>query len=284
MEKEISKSDQSRIRNKIIDVMKGIKKESDEIMPFVCICQPRRDLKETAAQKLDGYEGLHIDVLGYSHAFVNIGGEKVDAARNYLFEKALESGAKYMLFVGEDTVLPYDGFLKLLDTCRKNPKSAAVGVYYIKCSSAMIMIREGNYIYPANVDPGQEFEVWQAGMDAMLIPMDMVEAIKKDDPEIPFTCIGHPSVPGLEELPFIGEDNFFYYRMRQMGYKIICNTDVQALHCDLASGCYTAHPSITPEIIKQNYFTNFPMTRPLAMADKAEIDKRWIERLPSNPK
>jgi hypothetical protein len=270
-------------REKIVNTMRAITAEADFVKPYVCICQPRRDLRETPSQKLDGYEGLHVDVLGFSHGFCEIGGEKVDVARNYLFEKALESGAKYMLFVGEDTVLPWDGFVKLHETAEKNPGSAVVGVYYIKCSSAMVMRMDGEYIFPANVDPGQPpFEIHQAGMDAMLLPMSMVKSIKENDPEIPFCCIAHPSIPGLEDLPFVGEDNFFYFRLRQCGFKVLCNPQVQCLHMDLKSGKYTAHPSITPEIIKQNYYTNIPITTPLTMADKAEIDKRWIDRLPKS--
>jgi hypothetical protein len=45
---------------------------------------------------------------------------------------------------------------------------------------------------------------------------------------------------------------------------------------DLASGKYTAHPGVQME----NYFTNIPITEPLTMADKKEIDLRWANRLP----
>lgn len=82
-------------RDKIIETMKNIKAESDTIKPYVVFCQPRRDINEIPAQKLDGNEGIHIDVLGYSHGFGQICGEKVDVARNYLMEQAIESGAKY---------------------------------------------------------------------------------------------------------------------------------------------------------------------------------------------
>lgn len=263
-------------REKIINVMKNIKKESEVIKPYIIICQPRRDLKEVPAQNLDGYEGVHIDLLGYSHAFCSIGGEVVDVARNYLFDRALESGAKYMLFVGEDTVLPYDGFRNLHKTAEENPGCAVVGVYYIKFSAAMIMVKDGDYIRTANVDRGQVFEVWQAGMDAMLIPISIIKAIQDNDPEIPFTCIGNKINTGEEIIHFVGEDNFFYHRLRQCGFKVLCNTDVQCLHVDLASGKYTAHPSIK----KEDYFTNIPITEPFSMVDKREVDKRWSSRLP----
>lgn len=259
-------------KDKIIETMKDIAAEAEEIKPYVVIAQPRRDLSEVAAQNFDGYEGLHIDMLGYSHGFCNIGGEKVDVARNYLMEQALNSGAKYLFFIGEDTVIPYDGFLKLHEVAEKNPDAMVVGVYYIKHSSPMIMVRNGDYITPADVTPGKVFEAWQTGLDAALIPISMLKKLKDDEPELPFCCIGYK----IENLPFIGEDNFFVYRIRKAGFKLLVNTDVQCLHMDLASGKYTAHPSVQME----KYFTQVPLTEPLQMADKALTDKRWIDRLP----
>jgi hypothetical protein len=259
-------------KQKIMTVLNDIVETSKEIKPYVVIAQPRRDLKETAAQNFDGYEGLHIDLLGYSHGFVNIGGEKVDVARNYLIEQALTSGAKYLLFVGEDTVLPYNAFIKLHETAEANPDSMAVGVYYIKLSSPMIMVRQENYIKIANVDPGQIYEAWMSGLDCALIPIKLLQQLKDNDPEIPFCCIANK----IEGIPFVGEDNFLIHRWHQMGWKILVNTDVQALHMDLASGKYTAHPDIKLE----DYLTQIPITERLTLKDKSYIDKRWLDRLP----
>ena len=263
-------------REKILAVMQEIYDESKSIAPYVVIAQPRRDLKETAAQNFDGYDGLHIDLMGFSHGFCNIGGEKVDVARNYLIEQALESGAKYMLFVGEDTVLPYDAFKVLHKTAEENPGAVVTGVYYIKCSDAMIMVRNGDWITIPNVDPGQLIDAWQTGMDAMLIPIDVLKAMKAEAPDIPFCCIGN-NVQGTKgNIPFIGEDNFFVHRLHKRGTRLLVNTDVQCLHMDLATGMYTAHPSID----LKNYYTNIKPTRPLTLDDKDFIDRRWHDRLP----
>lgn len=259
-------------RDKIIDTMRDIVAESSPIKPYVVIAQPRRDLLETAAQRLDGYEGLHVDLCGFSHGFVDIGGEAVDVARNYLIERAIESDAKYLFFVGEDTVIPYDGFMKLHEIAEKNPESMVVGVYYIKLSAPMIMVNNNGYITPANVDPGQVFEAWQTGLDAALIPISLLKKMKEAEPDLPFCCIGN----GVEGMPFIGEDNFFVHRWRKHGYKLLVSTDVQCLHMDLASGKYTAHPSVKME----NYFTNIPIAGELTMEDKKFIDMRWASRLP----
>ncbi len=260
-------------RDKIIAMMHEIYNESKTIAPYVLIAQPRRDLNETAAQNFDGYDGLHIDLMGFSHGFVHIGGEKVDVARNYLIEQALESGAKYLLFVGEDTVLPYDAFKVLHKTAEENPDAVVTGVYYIKCSDAMIMVRNGNWITIPDVAPGQLIEAWQTGMDVMLIPIDLLRKMKEEEPELPFCCIGTNI---NDEIPFIGEDNFFVHRLHKRGTKLLVNTDVQCLHMDLATGMYTAHPSVD----LKNYYTNIKPTRPLTLDDKDFIDRRWHDRLP----
>ena len=260
-------------RDKIITTMQEIYDESKTIAPYVLIAQPRRNLEETAAQNFDGYDGLHIDLMGFSHGFVHIGGEKVDVARNYLIEQALSSGAKYMLFIGEDTVLPYDGFKVLHETAEANPDAVVTGVYYIKCSDAMIMVRNQDWITIPNVDPGQLIEAWQTGMDVMMIPISILQAMKDEAPDLPFTCIGNNI---NDEIPFIGEDNFFVHRLHKRGTKLLVNTDVQCLHMDLASGLYTAHPSVD----LKNYYTNIKPTRPLTLDDKEFIDRRWADRLP----
>lgn len=260
-------------RDKIIGLMQEIYEGSKSIKPYVVIAQPRRDLNETAAQNFDGYEGLHVDLMGFSHGFCNIGGEKVDVARNYLIEQALESGAKYLLFIGEDTVVPYDAFKKLLRTAEENPGAVVTGVYYIKCSDAMIMVREGDWITIPNVDPGQIIEAWQTGMDIMLIPIELLKKMKEEEPDLPFCCIGN-NING--EIPFIGEDNFFVHRLHKRGTKLLVNTDVQCLHMDLATGMYTAHPSVD----LKNYYSNIKPTRPLTLDDKEFIDRRWVDRLP----
>jgi hypothetical protein len=260
-------------RDKIIETMQEIYEGSKVIAPYVMVAQPSRSKHETPVQHFDGYEGLHVDFLGFSHGFCNIYGEKVDVARNYLIEEAIASGAKYLLFAGDDTCLPYDAFKILHDTAEKNPNSVVTGVYYIKISDAMIMVREDNWIKIPNVDPGQIIEAWQTGMDVMLIPIDILRRMKEEEPELPFCCIGSNI---NDEIPFIGEDNFFVHRLHKMGVKLLVNTDVQCLHVDTATGKYTAHPDVD----LRKYYTNFPITVPLTLEDKKYIDERWTSRMP----
>jgi len=259
-------------RDKIIQTLRNIKKEAAGIKPYVVIAQPRRNKEETPAQTFEGYGVCHVALMGHSHGYVDISGQLVDVARNYLIDQVLESGAKYMFFIGDDTVVPYDAFEKLHKTCEENPGHIAAGVYYIKCAHAMISVKKDDHIIVPDVSPSQTFEAWQTGMDVMLIPVETLRRMKEEDPDLPFTCVAN----GIEDIPFIGEDNFFLHRCRKSGVKVLVNTDVQCLHMDLVTGKYTAHESVN----LNNYFSNIKPTTPLTIEDKMFIDFRWTSRLP----
>lgn len=260
-------------REKIIQTLRDIKNEAAEIAPYVVIAQPRRTKADTPAQSFNGYGLCHVALMGHSHGYIDCEKMLVDVARNYLIERVLEdSSAKYMFFIGDDTVVPYDAFEKLHKTCEANPGHIAAGVYYIKCAHAMISVKKDNHIIVPDVAPGQVFEAWQTGMDCMLIPVETLRRMKNEDPDLPFCCIAN----GIEDIPFVGEDNFFLHRCRRSGVKVLVNTDVQCLHMDLATGKYTAHPSVN----LNHYFTNIKPTVPLTLEDKMFIDFRWHSRLP----
>lgn len=260
-------------RDKIIQTLRDIKTESMGIEPYVVIAQPRRNSKETAAQTFKSQGQNHVNLMGHSYGFVDCEGMLVDVARNYLIERVLEdTKAKYLFFIGDDTVVPYDAFEKLLATAKANPDAVVAGVYYIKCSYPMISTKEEDWVVVPNVDPGQVFEAWQTGMDCMLIPVEFLRKMREEEPELPFCCIAN----GIEDIPFIGEDNFFVHRLRKHGIRLLVNTDVQCLHMDLATGKYTAHPSVKLD----QYYTNIKPTGVLTMDDKKFIDHRWNSRLP----
>jgi len=268
-------------KEKILETLIDIRETSKEIGPYVVIAQPRRVESETPAQDFTSSKGVgseHVELHGFSHGFCDVYGEKVDVARNYLIDQVIESGAKYMLFIGEDTVIPYYGFKKLHQTAEDNPNSIIVGVYYIKIGDPMIMVRKDNHIVVPNCDPNQLFPVHMCGMDCMLIPVDILVRMKEEEPELPYCCIFPGGKIGDEEIPFVGEDNFFMHRAHKMGVKILCNTDVQCLHMDLESGKYTAHPDVNLD----DYKTLIKPTGILVESDRDYLDKRWHDRLPKS--
>lgn len=257
-------------KEKLMKTLHEIKKEASTIAPYVIVAQPRRSKESPQAQHLNGHLGLHIDFSGFSRGYVESTDMAVDAARNYLIQCALDTeDAEYLFFVGDDTVSPWDAFKVLHKTSQENPDAVVVGVYYIKLSDAMIMVRNNNTVTVPNVDPGQIIEAWQTGMDCMLIPMRILRKMYEEDPDLPFCCIAN----NIEGIPFIGEDNFFVHRLRKHGFRLLVNTDIQCLHMDVYTGKYTAHPDVDLD----NYFTNIPITERLTMKDKRRIDEIWAK-------
>jgi hypothetical protein len=257
-------------KEKLMKTLHEIKEEASTIAPYVIVAQPRRSKESPQAQHLNGHLGLHIDFSGFSRGYVESTDMAVDAARNYLIQCALDTeDAEYLFFVGDDTVSPWDAFKVLHKTSQENPDAVVVGVYYIKLSDAMIMVRNNNTVTVPNVDPGQIIEAWQTGMDCMLIPMRILRKMYEEDPDLPFCCIAN----NIEGIPFIGEDNFFVHRLRKYGFRLLVNTDVQCLHMDVYTGKYTAHPDVDLD----NYFTNIPITEKLTMKDKRRIDEIWAK-------
>jgi hypothetical protein len=262
-------------KEKIMQTLVEIKEEAETITPYVIVAQPRRSQESLQAQSLNGQFGVHVDFSGYNRAYIEVTDLPVDSARNYLMEQVLDSNAEYLFFIGDDTVVPWNAFTQLHKTAQENPDSVIIGVYYFKVSSPMIFVKKDNKISVPNVDPGQVFEVWRAGMDCMLIPIRILKEMYEKDPDLPFCCIAN-EIPGI---PFVGEDTFFIHRLRKNGYKVLVDTDVQCLHMDVHTGKYTAHPNVN----LNNYFTNIPLAGELTIEDKRRIDEIWVKSMPKIP-
>lgn len=266
-------------RQAIIDTLRAIKAEADTVKPYFFLAQPQRNAADLPVQKITGHHSLHVDIMGYSHCTGVIAGEFVDVARNYLCEEALRSGAKYMVFMGDDVAFPYDGILRLHETVEKNPRTIVVGVYYLKLStSPLVMVNIDGWVRPAPEElyKGGPFEVYTTGLDCAIIPTQLLKEMKASEPENCF-CATHMNQ--FPDLPFCGEDNFFYYRSRKLGWKVLCDPRCQCLHCDVPTGKYTAMPGID----LSKFITNIPITTPLVQADKEYLDKRWLRPLAPPP-
>lgn len=258
---------------RVINYAKSKRADRDKAnTPYLMICQPRRIQDETPAQIFHG-ENNALGFLGfYSYKYAAVYGQPVDVARNMLLNAAIESGAEYALFVGEDTVLPADAFIRLEELAIANPDAVVSGVYYFKTGGPMVIIEENGRKKLADVTPGRIIEnPALIGLDAMLIPTRILKALKDEDPECPFACV--VSVP---DEPFMGEDEFFLSRLYLNGFRVLVDTNIQCLHMDLATGNYTAHPSVD----LKRYRTEIPIGRKLDAADMDYLDKRWVDRQP----
>lgn len=260
---------------KIVSLAQRIGQKRGATKPYFAVLQPRRDANEKPAQDFGAQYGK-TNPLSVNHAlsFLQVSGLPVDLARNILLEKAIEKDVKYAFFVGEDTVLPYDAFTRLHELAEANPDAVVSGVYYFKAGGPMIILHDekGRQLL-ADVSPGKIIEnPLLIGLDAMLIPIAILRDLKEREPDMPFTCV----VQETETNPFVGEDDFFLGRIYDAGYRVLVDTNVQCLHMDLATGNYTAHPSVN----LRNYETIIPIGEPLTIKDMDYLNKRWTDRAP----
>lgn len=246
--------------------------------PYYTILQPRRDIRETPAQQLQNWMDRHIDMTSSSVSYHAIDGNPVDVARNYLISKALEDNPKYILFVDEDTVLPYDAVVKFKKTSNLYPNAIISGIYYVKFGGVMVSVldEEGRYMIPdADPNTGLIRNVISTGLGCAFIPIHIIKGIMERFPDIPLFCVVNEKTWGDENIRFMGEDTWFYNLSTLCGYEIIADTSVHCLHMELATGKYAAHPDVNLE----NYLTNIPVTTPLELTDRPRVSRDYNDRI-----
>jgi hypothetical protein len=269
---------EEKIKEMIAHISESRKATGKGVKPYLAIAQPRRDAKEQAAQKFPNDKLKFGTFLNhYSSIYLWTDGQMVDTARNMLCEQAIQHDAKYMFFIGEDTVVPYTSFLDLHMLAEANPDAVVSGVYYFKGGEPMVFVKdEYGYLKTANVEPGQIIEnPLLIGIDVMVIPVRILKELKEKEPGCPLFCIvSEDSV--WHDGAFIGEDEWFLKLLYKHNYRVLVNTDVQCLHMDLATGNYTAHESVD----LNNYVCQIKPNRRLTGADRTYLDNRWSSRIP----
>ena len=249
--------------------------EASWCTPYVAILQPRRDFREMPAQQLQSHINRMVDFTSMSVSFHAIDGNPVDVADNWLIEQALEDNAKYALFIEEDTVLPSYGAVRLIETAEKNPGCIVVGVYYVKFGGPMISQlddqRRWTYI-DATPNTGLRRNIPSCGLGCCLIPMDCIRKIKEKFVDIPLFCIVPDKCWGDDRVKALGQDTWFYHLVEKCGIEVICDTHVQCLHMELATGKYTAHPDVD----LNDYITNIPIAGPLTLQDRNRVSADYL--------
>lgn len=266
-----------QITNEIHDIAKEFASKSF-CSPYISILQPRRDFRETPAQQLQSHINRMVDFTSMSVSFHAIDGNPVDVASNWLIEKAIEDNSKYALFIEEDTVLPAYGAVKLLETSEKHPDAIIVGVYYVKFGGPMISRKDEHnrwtYI-DATPNTGLRRNIPSCGLGCALIPMSVIHKLKEMFKDIPLFCMVPDKCWGDPDVKALGQDTWFYHLVEKAGIEVICDTAVQCLHMELATGKYTAHPDVNLD----DYITSIPITTPLTLKDRKRVSADYIRRM-----
>lgn len=144
-------------------------------------------------------------------------------SRDALAKEALKIGAKYILWLDSDIVFAPDLMIRMINTIKED--TILTGVYY----------RRGKPYKPVIFDeleltengwkwsdcenlPDMPFEIEGCGFGCVLMPTEAVAGVMLN-----FKQIFNP-------ISGIGEDLSFCWRVRQSGYKIICDPTLKVGH------------------------------------------------------
>jgi len=119
--------------------------------------------------------------LNFNTVFAIIRGKPVAEAREEIAEQALKLGAKYLLFIGDDTILPAHALRQFIFRMEQDPTVGVVGgVYCSKSDPPAPLVFRGNgkgSYWDWKI--GEFFEVTGLGMDATLIRVDILKDMAK---------------------------------------------------------------------------------------------------------
>ncbi len=154
--------------------------------------------------------------------------------RNHAVKAALEYGAKYLFFLGDDTIPPPHAFVQLLQQMQRNPdKKIITGVYFSRSNPPQPMLwrgwMEGSF-YDWHV--GEFFEVDWAGCDCLMIDMDVFKSVPEPWFSQDYVFSPEQKVPS----PISTEDIYFYEKARRYGFPAWCDASIQCVHQDRETG------------------------------------------------
>lgn len=174
--------------------------------------------------------------INYNTVFSVVKNHPVHIARNMIVEEALRSNAKYLLFIGDDTIPPPHMLRQFIFRMEQDESVGVIGgVYFSKSDPSFPLVFRGNgsgAYWDWKV--GEYFEVTGLGMDATMLRMDMVKEMKK-----PYfhTEDSDQFLDGINNAVMWTEDLWFLRKVKEeTQYKIMCDSGVICDHVDVRTG------------------------------------------------
>ena len=127
----------------------------------------------------------------------------------------------------------------------------------------------------ATPNTGLRRNIPSCGLGCALIPLSVIRKIKEKFVDLPLFCIVPDKCWDDEEVRALGQDTWFYHLVAECGIEVICDTSVQCLHMELATGKYSAHPDVNLD----DYLTNIPITTPLTLKDRNRVSAEYLSRM-----
>lgn len=163
---------------------------------------------------------------GLKWHFYYVKGKPVEEARTDIVEHAKSVNARHLLFIDDDTFAPANAVLRLWNA----RKPIITGVVYSKSEISMPMVfehdGEGPWVDLAGKPKGL-YRIESAGLAMSLINMDI---FKKLEPPY-FQWLSNHEEKDHTTVR-MGEDTFFYKRIKDVGIEAWVDSEVLCLHGD----------------------------------------------------
>lgn len=171
--------------------------------------------------------------INFNCVFQIVKGQPIDVARNAICKYALEAGAKYVFFLGDDVLCPNYAIRQLIFRMEQDPKVGVVGgVYCAKCDPPSPLVFRGNGVGSYwDWKIGEYFEVTGLGMDCTAIRTEIL----KELPEPWFKTVESDQfLDGINQAESWTEDLWFFNELHQRtDWKVMCDSYVMCDHFDV---------------------------------------------------
>jgi hypothetical protein len=173
--------------------------------------------------------------INYNCVFQITEGKAIDVARNEMAKYAIEAGAKYLFFLGDDVVCPGYTLRQLIFRMEQDPEVGVVGgVYCAKCDPPAPLVFRGNGVGSYwDWKIGEYFEVTGLGMDCTLIRTACLADLA--DPFFK-TIETDQFLDGINNAESWTEDLYFFNKLAETPWKVMCDSFVMCEHFDIYTG------------------------------------------------
>ena len=234
---------------KIEDIVVGTHQRS-----HICIAIPT--LGMVPIEFVVAFGRLQLPVNGAVENII-LKGMEVGAARNYAIEavlrRPLAQRPKYVFFLGDDMLPPWDGLIRLSEEMEAGNWDCLCGLYYWKGEPPTPLTWRNDFI--GRLLPGKHYQIGEkiwvdvTGMDFTLLRVSTLERMQNEiggkffQSGPGFRTNGEERAQnsmlvtyGKEFVVRYTEDVFFCQKLKKIGGKIGVDTTVRVSHLDVKTG------------------------------------------------
>lgn len=174
-------------------------------------------------------------------------GMEIAAARNQLMKDAIDNHCDFILFLGDDVLMPADTMHRMLIRMWERPEiNLVTGMYWTKQWPTQPYIwrdiQRGPYM---DWRHGEFFEVDYSGIDCLMIRLS--DEMKALGPEWFSTEWRWENEGEPHPILLATEDFYFFTKTRKAGMKLWCDSNIQCIHEDRNTGTQFALTTDMPQ-------------------------------------